>query len=138
MFIRSIKTVITRDSHEESTVAVIDADLEMDDDVWPSAENDLLPRLRRAVTAWVSETKDGRLVWQQSNHDLNIGDVALFIDRAGRTPTSFWPYMTRQGIKAISVYTASSDVNRDWSFDSHLVITVGGEPTHAYDLGVKA
>jgi hypothetical protein len=42
--------------------------------------SEVMEHLRKAVTAWVQETDEGKKVWKYSSEDLNIGDIADEID----------------------------------------------------------
>lgn len=69
----------------------------------PDTQEDAMRRLERAVTQWVEETETGKLVWQQSNEDLNIGDIVDFmIDPF----SSLVPFLIRHSIHQVDhLYT---------------------------------
>lgn len=40
--------------------------------------DDCVEVLKKVVTKWAKETEDGKDCWEQSGHDLNIGDLSLY------------------------------------------------------------
>ncbi len=61
-------------------------------------KEDVLKRLERAVTGWITETAEGKAAWRESSEDLNIGDLISCFDAEGNPVASLKPYLKREGI----------------------------------------
>lgn len=82
------------------------------------AENkaDVLKRLERALTAWITESEDGKAAWRERSEDLNIGDLVSYFDVQGNPVASLKPYLKREGIfkvKDVFVLTNAAQESYD-------------------------
>jgi hypothetical protein len=66
-------------------------------------EHDPMAMLKKAVTRWVNETKEGKELWDESFQDLNIGDLITHgFDNLENI-------MAEEGINAVNVLCTGSD-----------------------------
>lgn len=59
---------------------------------------DALLALKKGVTEWVRTTEEGRRLWEYSSEDLNIGDLASYLEDA-----SLLECLKRRGIEGIDL-----------------------------------
>ena len=71
--------------------------------------SDLVLKLREGVTAWAKETEEGKSLYEYAGDDMNIGDIADYLDE-------IVPFC--KGIDSIEA--ESIDSATDWVFDSQL------------------
>jgi len=102
-----------------SKIAYLQADVKVSS--W--TDHDVFEAITAAVTDWANKTSVGLKVLLASvNHDLNIGDVALYQGNA-----SLQGYLAQHGIinLRIEVYTAKSV--SFWNFDTSLIGNIAEE-----------
>ena len=117
---RLLRLIVLRTSSEEVTFAEVRAELTsaaLDKDL--ADERSFLAALRKAVTAWVRTTKEGREWYESTSQDANIGDLCAYgiPDRVAKD-------LAGQGIRSLTVEcTSTSDrhICRNWTYDTHLV-----------------
>jgi hypothetical protein len=111
--------VVPRESREEHTFAIVKARVETSD---LKQCGTFLAALRRAVKAWVLETKEGRAAWGRSCCDMNIGDLSS----EGIT-SALGNRLRKQGIYSMKTEIYGSSAVGSWSFDSVLAEDVEDE-----------
>lgn len=106
-----MQIIIPRDSRDEHTFAIVQCT-----PLRPMLADAVCRAVVRAVTSWVTETEEGMTLWQDTAHDLNIGDLVSYI---GRTP-SLASRLYNAGVIIDSVEVMVGDAH-DWTFDTILV-----------------
>lgn len=110
---QSVEFNIKRESTEELTFATVTA---MVDKATLLEETGFLVALRRAITSWVRETKDGAEEWSLSSQDFNIGDLACCYENEELVAR-----LKIEGITELDVETHSeSEFCSDWMYDTIL------------------
>ena len=117
---RPLRLIVLRTSSEEVTFADVRAELTpaaLDKDL--ADERSFLAALRKAVTAWVRATKEGREWYESTSQDANIGDLCAYgiPDRVAKA-------LVGQGIRSLTVEctsTADRHICPNWTYDTHLV-----------------
>lgn len=115
---RIIAPVIRREGLTISTLAIVVADVSDEFmDGKESCEGDALcGALTSAVTDWVNGTDEGRLLWEQSSADLNVGDLGAALPE----PT-LEPYLAAYGIESLSIEIVNGSDVLGWDYDTVLV-----------------
>lgn len=112
---------VVRDSSEESTFATVSVRYKqgiVDEGAYAFFQD-----LRKAVTLWMKETKEGLAAAVETCKDFNIGDLALVSDESLAWIVSKIP--TIEGLK-VSTNSLNSSSNW-WNFDTHLFDTDDSE-----------
>ena len=115
-----IRLIILRSSSEEVTFAEVRAELTpaaLDKDM--ADERRFLAALRKAVTAWVRTTKEGREWYEGASQDANVGDLCAY-----GIPDHVARNLAGQGVRSLTVEctsTADRHICRNWTYDTHLV-----------------
>ena len=99
---------VFRVSNDEATVAVVSATVE-DDFGWS-----LFVPIKRAVTRWIDETEEGKLAFESSSEDFNVGDLSCELGDEGLIER-----LIAEGIHNLKIETFSSD-SSCWEYDDHL------------------
>lgn len=79
-----------------------------------------LEALKRAVTAWVSETEDGKRCWESSSKDLNIGDL-LNAAETSAGPNTLQEFLEAQGITKMHMRGLALNGGQQEPYDEQLV-----------------
>ncbi|MGR5448545.1 hypothetical protein ACP3V3_01930 [Vibrio sp. PNB22_3_1] len=106
-----MKTAILFTRHEKcqlSTYGILEISHDQN-----SNSNVLIEKLKSAVTKWIKETPQGKIAWNHSCNDLNVGDLASYENE----PT-LAPYLKEQGIQ-LKFLSMNDDANH---FDFDLVL----------------
>ena len=61
-------------------------------------KEDALQRLSRAVGQWIQNTREGRRAWTGSSEDFNVGDLAEYPSRSGKTTLALQRFLEKEGI----------------------------------------
>jgi len=103
------RMIVPRVSSDETTFAVIE---------WSGVpRQELFHRVKRAVTEWVRTTEAGRIEYENSSEDLNLGDLSNCDD-----DPALVALLTANGITHFDVEVYSdSDYPGIWTYDSQLV-----------------
>lgn len=103
---------IRQDGLEVNTLAIVK--VEVKDSL---SADDAVEILKAIVTKWVKETEDGKDCWDNSNGDLNIGDLSLY-----ESDFSEWakPHLKKAGITDFEI-PINVSVNESRLFDELLV-----------------
>jgi len=81
----------------------------------PMDTNAILVAVQRAVTRWTRDTPEGKNAWNDSAHDLNIGDLMAGIDESLKIR------LTEEGVSIEDIEGMYSAMDHDWGFDTVLV-----------------
>ena len=79
-------------------------------------KDEAIQRRTRAVEQWISNTQEGRKAWAESSEDLNIGDLAGYLNGSGKAVPSLQRYLEQEGIsrlKDLFVLTNSEQESYD-------------------------
>ena len=108
-----VRFLVTRTWDDTLTQALVEADvIGMD----TTSSEELLKRIRRAVTSWVKETEEGRHEWKLSSEDFNVGDLSTCYN-----DVELQARFRREGIVSLSIETNVHDACRAWQYDTVLV-----------------
>lgn len=114
---KTIQAVVPRQSRDEITFAVVEAQVaDHFGDEQSSDVHALVGCLVQAVTDWRRQSKIGADVIQRNGSDFNVGDLAEWKDEE-----SFVPHLRGHGIESISVETYSDSTGHSWEFDDQLI-----------------
>jgi hypothetical protein len=109
-----VEYLVPRISNDEFTCAIVKAV------VSPkhiSSEKGFFKRLMDAVTEWAKSTKRGRLAWEQSSKDFNIGDLSGVFQNG-----EFRDILKSHGIVRLEIETFVNTAERSTiTYDTHLV-----------------
>ena len=81
--------------------------------------NEIMKRISTGVARWIEKTDEGKKLWEETNHDLNIADIADH-------NTDLTLELLRNGINglAIQVNPATEPEATNFSFDTVLPLRV--------------
>lgn len=81
--------------------------------------NTIMGRISKAVARWVENTEEGKKLWEETNHDLNIADIS-------EHDSNLTLELLRNGINglAIQVNPATEPEATNFSFDTVLPLRV--------------
>jgi len=103
--------IISRCSSEETTFAIVKYELSGDGD-----DRLFFGKLGLALAQWMTETEDGRIAWNNSSEDFNIGDLSNYYKIE-----SLQPYLSRVGITMLEIeIITDSDPCYFWTYDTVL------------------
>ncbi len=85
-----------------------------------TGQGEPLDALKQAVTAWVSETEDGKSCWEASSEDLNIGDLLNAAEKTSG-PKTLQRYLKTEGITRMHMRGLALNGGDQVSYDEHLV-----------------
>jgi hypothetical protein len=103
----SVRFIVPRDSHDETTIAVVDAEV----DQGLCDKSAFLNALDSALANWFT-TDHGKAVWESTCCDFNIGDLSEY-----QAEPALTAFLNDQGIKKLRVDTFSHDGRCNWSYD---------------------
>ena len=108
--------LVPRESPEETTIAVVEAIVAKKEVNSLVVTKNFFQALRRAITNWIKNTKEGKVEWKASGFDFNICDLSILLPPSRSLKTSLkW-----EGIHSISIDIHSSD-QACWFFDDVIV-----------------
>lgn len=108
-----VEAVVVRDSREETTIACVTCRRTGQ----IARPEDILPRLKRALTCWAKETPEALLAWVDSSRDFNVGDLEEFVGEE-----SLVPYLAREGLFDLAVTIVSAGPPQPgWTYDTILM-----------------
>ena len=112
-----VNFVIPRDSNEEQTFAVIHSIVNHPD---LKQKVNYLAALKRAITAWIQNDELGKEFWNETCHDLNVGDLSTV---RFEKHSALSRYLADEGIKGFKVdyYTTDDFSSISWTYDTVLV-----------------
>lgn len=114
---RTIKAIVPRNSRDEHTFAVVEANV--DGGFGDEQVNDihaLFGGIQQAVTGWSRQTEIGKSVIQTNGMDFNVGDLVEWA-----SDKTLVPFLREQGIQSVSVETFSDTTGHSWEFDDRLI-----------------
>lgn len=81
--------------------------------------NTIMGRISKAVARWIENTEEGKKLWEETNHDLNIADIS-------EHDSNLTLELLRNGINglAIQVNPATEPEATNFSFDTVLPLRV--------------
>lgn len=81
--------------------------------------NTIMGRISKAVARWIENTEEGKKLWEETNHDLNIADISEY-------DSNLTLELLRNGINglAIQVNPATEPEATNFSFDTVLPLRV--------------
>ena len=81
--------------------------------------NTIMGRISKAVARWIENTEEGKKLWEETNHDLNIADISEY-------DSNLTLELLRNGINglAIQVNPATEPEASNFSFDTVLPLRV--------------
>lgn len=108
------KFVIFRESHDEKTVAVVQANVPVE----MSGEREFFLILKKALTVWRETTVSGAAAWKRSSEDFNVGDLS---EHQG--DENLKRILKDFGIHFLDITVEMQDHRRDgmWNFDTVLM-----------------
>jgi len=103
------------DDGSVSNVAIVTASTD-DGETDP---NTIMGRISKAVARWIENTEEGKKLWEETNHDLNIADISEY-------DSNLTLELLRNGINglAIQVNPATEPEATNFSFDTVLPLRV--------------
>jgi hypothetical protein len=106
------RVIIPRDSHEETTFAVVE--------FAGCDEGELLDRLRQALRLWAG-TEEGKHALEEASGDFNVGDLAHHTPAGTGRDDSLSRCLLEAGITHLDIDVYSQDgVAKGWAFDTRL------------------
>lgn len=81
--------------------------------------NTIMGRISKAVARWIENTEEGKKLWEETNHDLNIADIS-------EHDANLTLELLRNGINglAIQINPATEPEATNFSFDTVLPLRV--------------
>jgi hypothetical protein len=104
---KKIHAVVIRNSHEESTVAIVDADVDPD---MVGCADDLFGAVSTAVTDWLHSLDP-----QEREDDFNVGDLMQNLPAEGLLKEA----LAKWGVHDLSIECHTCD-STSWEFDDPL------------------
>jgi len=100
--------IVPRISCDETTFAVIE---------WAGVPKDeVLSRIRKAVTKWSQATDDGRIAVANNNGDFKLGDLAN-----ESSSSDLWGFVRAEGFAYFKMECYCDDQPTRWEFDDCLI-----------------
>jgi hypothetical protein len=120
MSTRRLRLVIRRDSHEETTLAIVTANVRED----IASAQGLRLAISRAVTRWIRTTHEGRATWVGCSEDLNIGDLGANYNPADAGRGTLNRLLDSEGVYDLDIDLVSeAEIESSWSYDTVLAFS---------------
>jgi len=103
--------VVPRSSNDEKTFAFVTARVTKD-----YTHRSLLYAVTEAVTEWVNTTENGKTEWENSCHDLNVGDLSAWTE-----DEELIIILRKHGIRDLKIETyVDIETSAEWTYDTVL------------------
>lgn len=108
-----MKFTVIRNDPDEITFALVTANVNQ---IVLGNETDFLNALTRAISDWVKTSDAGKMAWENSSEDFNVGDLSHWTDEL-----SLKKCLEKEGITELNIDINSKNMaSTEWMYDTVL------------------